>query len=206
MFTRTTTVTAASEAIDRGIANVRDEVMPAVMKMPGFVGVSMLVDRMSGRCIVTTAWESADTMRDSRQKVMSLRDQAVSAMQGTAEVDEWEVAVMHRKQDTHEGACARIARFRMDPSNADHGIDVYRMVALPRMDDLEGFCSASLMVNRETGMAVSTAAYESREAMQHTMDQVQQLRTRVTEEAGAELISVEEYDLVLAHLHMPEMA
>jgi hypothetical protein len=62
------------------------------------------------------------------------------------------------------------------------------------------------MVDRERGMAVSTAAYESREAMERTSGQVQQLRDRVTQEAGAELVSVEEYELVLAHLHMPEMA
>jgi heme-degrading monooxygenase HmoA len=206
MFTRTTTVSAKPEAVDRGIENVRDEIMPAVTEMPGCRGISMLVDRSSGRCIVATAWESEDSMHDSRQRVLSMRDKAVSMMEGSSEVEEWEVAVMHRKHDTHDGACARVARFRMDPSNADRGIDAYRMVAIPSMDELEGFCSASLMVNRETGMAVSTAAYDSREAMEHTRDQVQQLRTRVTEEAGAELVSVEEYELAMAHLHMPEMA
>ena len=206
MFTRTTTVTGNPDSIDSGIANVRDEVMPAVTQMPGCTGISMLVDRMSGRCIVATGWESEQAVRDSREQVMAMRERAVSMLGGTAEVEEWEVAVMHRKHDTGEGACARVARFRMDPSQAQHGIDVYRMVAVPRMDDLEGFCSASLVVDRQSGMAVSTAAYESRQAMENTRDQVQQLRTQVTEEAGAELVSVEEYELVLAHLHMPEMA
>ena len=41
MYARSTTVHADPQRIDDGIANVRDEVMPAVQSMPGCMGVSM---------------------------------------------------------------------------------------------------------------------------------------------------------------------
>ncbi len=206
MFTRSTTVDTTPDSIDRGIAHVQDEVLPAVTQMPGCVGMSMVVDRSSGRCIVATAWESEQAMTDSREKVRPLRDRAMEILGGTPQVEEWEVAVMHRKRHPGEGACARIVRFRMDPAHMDRAIDAYRMAALPTLDDLEGFCSASFMVNRDTGMAVSSAAYESRDALERTEERVQALRSRFGEESGAELLSVEMYDLVMAHLHVPEMA
>jgi hypothetical protein len=37
-----------------------------------------------------------------------------------------------------------------DPSQADRSIDIFKLGALPQIEQLEGFCSASLLVNRAT--------------------------------------------------------
>lgn len=58
VYARSTTIQAQSECIDTGIAHVRDVVMPALQGMDGCIGVSLLVDRQSGRCIATSAWET----------------------------------------------------------------------------------------------------------------------------------------------------
>ncbi|MGY1722280.1 hypothetical protein [Blastococcus sp. SYSU DS0533] len=56
MYARSTTVRGVPEAIDAGIAYVRNKVMPAVGQMDGRVGLSMLCDRATGRSVVTTSW------------------------------------------------------------------------------------------------------------------------------------------------------
>ncbi|MDT5333108.1 MAG: hypothetical protein QOF31_4405, partial [Mycobacterium sp.] len=58
VYARSTTIQAQPSSIDDGIAYVRDEVMPALQAMDGYIGLSMLVDRESGRCITTSAWET----------------------------------------------------------------------------------------------------------------------------------------------------
>ena len=58
MYARTTILQADVAKIDEGISLVRDQVIPSVTAMDGCDGMSMLVDRQSGRCIATTAWES----------------------------------------------------------------------------------------------------------------------------------------------------
>ncbi len=73
MYARSTTVRGDPQAMDDGIAYVRDEVMPAVQRMDGCVGLSMLCDHGSGTCIVTTAWNDADAMHRSADAVQPMR-------------------------------------------------------------------------------------------------------------------------------------
>src|SRR3712207_750261 len=113
MYARSTTVHADPQRIDDGIANVRDQVMPAVQSMPGCMGLSMLVDRTSGRCIVTTSWDSMESMSASREAVRAMREEATDVMGGRFDVDEWEIAVMHRAHALHDGAWARVTFSRL---------------------------------------------------------------------------------------------
>lgn len=206
MYARSTTVQAHQDSIDNGIAFIRDDVMPALMDMPGCIGLSMMVDRESGRCIATSAWDSMESMRASEDMARPMRERAAEIMGNRAQVDEWQIAVLHRDHPTEHGACVRATWVRFDPENLDHAIDVYRMGMLPAMQELEGFCSASLMVDRDTGIAVSSVTYDDSAAMERTRDAADSLRLTGAREAGVEVLDVCEFELALAHLHVPEMA
>ena len=67
MYARSSTFQARPESIDEGIAFVRDEVMPTASDMDGCIGLSLICDRDSGRCIATTAWSTEDAMTASEQ-------------------------------------------------------------------------------------------------------------------------------------------
>src|SRR5258707_10735220 len=82
---RSTTVQAQPSSIDAGLAHIRDEVMPAVQAIDGCVGMSVLMDSDSGRCIITTAWETDEAMRASAEKASQLRDRAAEKLGGNVE-------------------------------------------------------------------------------------------------------------------------
>ena len=206
MFARSTTVHANPESLDAGIAHVREEVLPAVREMDGWVGLSMMADRESGRCILTAAWESQDALRASAEMVRPLRERAVQILGGRVDVAEWEIAVMHRDLHARRGACVRSTWLRVDQNDIDHAVDVFKMVSMPAMESLQGFCSASLLIDRATGRAVSSATYDSREAMRANREEAASVRSNGIREARAEVLEVAEFELVLAHLHVPEMA
>jgi heme-degrading monooxygenase HmoA len=206
MHARSTTILANQSSMDAGIANVRDEVLPALMQLDGFVGLSMMVDRQSGRCIATSAWQSEDAMRASAEQVMTVRNQAADVLGGSPEVSEWEIAVMHRDQPTHEGACVRSAWLSTDQGRLDELIETFRMVALPKIEGLDGFCSASFMVNRAEGRAVSSSCFDSMAAMVAGREQAGRIRAAGTQHAKATVVEVVEFELMLAHLRVPEMA
>lgn len=206
VFARSTTIAARTHAINAGIAHVRDEVMPALDTVDGCVGLSLMVDRESGECVLTTAWRSQDAMHASAAAVAPMRHRVVEMFAGTAAVDEWEIAVVHREQYSGPGACVRATWLRTRPELFDRAVDFYRSTVLPAMEDLEGFCSASLMLDRASGRAVSSATFDSADAMDHNRDEARALRTDRLRDLSADQLHVGEYELALAHLRVPEMA
>ncbi|MEV0272235.1 hypothetical protein AB0H43_25950 [Hamadaea sp. NPDC050747] len=196
---------ADPSSIDRAVTLVRDEIMPALMAIDGCIGVSCLIERDSGRCIATSAWESMETMTASESQVAPLRSRLTASVGAAGPlVQEWEIPLMHRAQPAPTGAYARLSWLQGDPANADDSIESFRMV-LPMLDELPGFCSASLLVDRDSGQAVSTVVYESSAAVARTREVGQSLRNRIAQQAGLDIIEVAEFELALAHLRVPEL-
>jgi len=206
MNARTTTLIADTNRMDDGIADVRDNVMPAVSEMDGCIGLSMLCDRDSGRCIVTTAWETGEAMAATRDRVMQMRARAVEQFGGQdPEVQEWEIAVMHRLHGAGDDSCARVTWSRIDPTQMDRMIDTFRTGFLPRLDEVPGFCSLSMLVDRQTGIGSVTAVYVDRGAMEASRQQISGMRDEFRRQLDMEITEVAEFDLVLHQLRVPEL-
>jgi heme-degrading monooxygenase HmoA len=207
VYARTTIIQGDPAKIDDGITHVRDQVFPAVTAMDGCVGMSLLVDRGSGRCIATTAWESEAAMRASAEMVRPLRDGAERALGSStgSDVDVWEVAVVHRDHATPDGACARVAWLSGASDTAEHAMDVFKMAVLPKLQELDGFCSASMLLNRETGRTAGTFIYDSRAQLEATREAAARLREAASRERGATVDDVAEMEVAFAHLHVPEL-
>lgn len=207
MYARSTILRAKPESVDDGIAEVRDRVMPALQEMTGFAGYSMLVDRRSGRCVVTTAWHDESALAESREKVRELRRQTAERFgDSEPEVREWEIATLHRERPVEAGAWARVTWVRVPTERVDRQIEVFKSTVLPRLQDLPGFCSASLLVDRKEGRAAGAVAYESQEALTATREATTRLRSEVVESIGAEVLEVAEFEVAQAHLRVPEHA
>lgn len=206
MYARTSTIMADPARIDEGIAYVRDQVIPAVTAIEGCVGMSLVVERDSGRCIATAAWATEEAMLNSAEKVRPYRDEAQRLLGAeSSEVEVWEVAVVHRDHAMPDGACARLTFLSGDPGTAERAIDVYKLAVLPKIQEFDGFCSASLMINREKGRAVGTLTFERRDQLEATRDAATQIREMASREMGATVDEVAEVEVALAHLHLPEL-
>ena len=206
MYARSTTINAHPSAIDSGVAHLRDEVMPQLQGLDGFVGMSLLTDRESGRCIVVTAWESQDAMNAVAEQVRPIREKATQMFSGGAPtVDEWDIAILHRARQMPEGACARVTWGHVDPAHADAAIEHFKMNIVPDSEALEGFCSTSLLVNRNTGRGVACTTFDSREAMERNRDGARTMKQMRMKETGAAELDEAEFDVAFAHLRVPEL-
>ncbi|HEX7536464.1 MAG TPA: hypothetical protein VF391_05605 [Dermatophilaceae bacterium] len=206
MYAKSVIYQARPETIDKGVAYVRDEAMPALTAMDGWTGLSMISDRESGRCIITTAWSTREELDASDQLMMAKRERGAEIFGAKPSVDVWDIAVVHRRAASGEGACVRCTWLSMDTAGITHAIDTYRMALLPALEEIDGFCSASLMVDPATGRAVSSVTYASRDALVASRSAAEGLRTRTAGDIGATVTDVGEFELALAHLHVREMA
>ena len=145
-------------------------------------------------------------MRASEEQVRPLREDFFATFGASSPtIEEWEIALMHRKQESGEGACARVTWLEGDPTAIDNSVGAFRTV-LPAAEALPGFCSVSMLVNRDAGLAVGTTLFDSADAIAQTRGQANNLRSRVAQESGAEVLEVEEFELAVAHLRIPELA
>ncbi|MEV6430725.1 hypothetical protein [Nocardia sp. NPDC051463] len=207
MYARSTTIAAEPSSIDAGIAYLRDEAMPTMSELDGWVGLSLLVDRGSGRCIATSAWESDAAMHDSRGRVQAVRSGLAQAFNGQVDlVQEWEIAVMHRDQLSNDSACTRCTWLQAGPGEIDRLIDTFKMGVLPEAEMIDGFCSASMFVDRATDRATGAMVWANREALDNSREQANRMRTGAAQRAGASVLEVAEFELGFAHLRVPEMA
>src|SRR3954447_13722675 len=63
VYARSTTIDARSDAVETGVAHVREQLMPTALGVDGCVGLSLLVEPLGACCVVTTAWRTAAAMR-----------------------------------------------------------------------------------------------------------------------------------------------
>ena len=92
----------------------------------------------------------------------------IESVVGTPEVEEWEIAVLHRDHTSAPGAWVRTTWVHVEPEQTDRLADLYRMVLLPQIVEFEGFASASLLIDRPSGHAVSSVTFDSYRAMRST--------------------------------------
>jgi quinol monooxygenase YgiN len=200
VFARSTTVQVRTRSLDAAVARVRDDVIPAVPATEGCLGVSMLVNPTSGRCIVTSAWLTEEAMT-ADQHLQPLVDRATTGS-AIPEVEDWEIGVLHRDHTSGPGAWVRVSWVHVEPEQVDRLAELYRMVLLPTIVDFGGFCSASLLLDRPSGHAVSSVTFDSYQAMRTTRT----LAVGVREHVDGEVLEVDELQLAVAHLRVSELA
>lgn len=187
------------------MALVRDEVMPALLAMDGCLGMSVMLERESGRCIATTSWESEDAMRASADAVVPMRRRAAEVLGEDMTVAEWEIALLHRMHNSGDGAWVRCTWVHAETDRIDGAIDMFRR-SMPELDLLDGFCGASMFVGRDAGITVASTSWADRAALDSTREGAATRRQRIVDSVGLDILEVAEFELVMAHLRVPEMA
>lgn len=200
MYARSIIFHGRPDNIDAGVAFVKNEAGPMLDKIEGCRGLSMLADRETGQCIVTSSWESEPAMLASDEQLRPLRDRGRDILGGSMQVEEWEIALMHR---TQHGECCRVSWLEGD---LDAMTQTFQATIIPELAQTRGFCSASLLVNRSTGLGCATTTWESRAAMEASRSAADDMRSGAATDAHGEIVEVHEFDLVYAHLHIPQMA
>jgi quinol monooxygenase YgiN len=204
MYARSTTIDGQPGSVAATTTYVRDVAMPELRAMDGCVGLSMLADATTGRCIVTTSWQDAEAMHAGRDAVRPSAERTAELLGGTPELQEWEIAAMHRVLEAPAGARARVTWLRTAPEAVDRAVDAVRLSLMPKLDDLPGFCSLSVMVRRDEGLSVAAISYDSHAHLEQAAEGAREFREEFAPAMGIEVVDTAEFDVAIAHLRVPE--
>jgi hypothetical protein len=207
MHARSTTITADVSAIDRGTQFVKSQLLPALLRVDGCRGLSILVDRETGTCIATSSWEDEQAMRASEEEVRPLRDDFVATFGGgPPAVVEWEVALMHRHHPSPEGAWARVTWLEGGPVAIDNSVGAFRSALATAEKTMPGLSGASMLIHRDDGRAAGTVVYDNADAAVRTRAHADTYRAGVAGQSGTGVVDVREFELAVARLRVPELA
>ena len=164
--------------------------------------MSLLVDRGSGRCIATNSWRTKEAMHASANQMLAAHKRAAQILRGPPIDNHWQIAVMRRDRHSSPGACVRATWLKARPELFDSAIHFYQRAMLPAIEDFDGFCSASLMVDPTAARAVSSVTFDSVETMQQSADATDSLRTAMLGDLNLDQDDVGEFELAIAHLRV----
>jgi quinol monooxygenase YgiN len=204
MHARSTTIHGDPACIDDAIAYLQNKMLPELVQHEGCLGLSALTDQETGRCIVTTAWTDQAAMRATAEGIRPWRH-SVERMLGSqhSDVQEWEIAVLHRDRPAGDGAAAQVTWARTAPADVDRLLGAYRTDLLPRLQELPGFCSVSVLVDRRAGRTAAVTSFESHGPQ--LRERARQLHSQFAQAKGSTIVDVDDMDLALAHLRVPEL-
>jgi heme-degrading monooxygenase HmoA len=79
MFGRMTTLEGAPDSVDKGVAALREQVLPGVRDLQGYKGMIAFADRSTGKMMAVTLWESEDAMKASEEAANTVRSSTAEA-------------------------------------------------------------------------------------------------------------------------------
>jgi hypothetical protein len=207
MYGRVTRVQMPVEAIDKGIANFKEKVVPAAKATPGNVGQVLLVDRKTGAGLGITLWDSAQALGASEQMGITSRTQSTAATGGSiVNVERFEQVISHRAGPMQAGYFARLNTISGNPSKIDNSIKFMEKQVLPVLQAQRGFRALIMNVDRMTGRSTVSTVWESLADLEASESKISSLRRDAADAAGAKDVTVEIFESAFTEIKQPATA
>lgn len=198
MYIRANVMTADPASIDDLVAFTEKTVLPLVASLPGYLGLSMAVERTTGRGAVVTFWKDLDSLRASESQVAGVRAQAAAIGQGSVEPEILEVVERQVRSLPTPGCWNRVTTVTVDPRDIDKAIQVFKTSTVPGLDAMADFCAATMNVDRERGVAIAVSTWRNREAMEESSERVNGLRQEMADKSHGTVTAIDEQEIVIA--------
>jgi heme-degrading monooxygenase HmoA len=90
---------------------------------------------------------------------------------------------------------ARVPTFKLTTEKIDDSVRHFQEKSLIALREIPGFKGGTILVDREKGILRIVVFWEDREALDSSFEPTKRLRAEYTEKFGAELVSLEEFEV-----------
>jgi heme-degrading monooxygenase HmoA len=166
----------------------------------GFLGLAGLADRATGAGIGVTYWDSAEAMEASEQAGENVRARLAEQHVQVKDVDRFEVLVQERTAPPAVNTFVRVNDLRGSPSKVDDLARYVRETAPAVLKAQSGFRALLMGANRQTGRMFITSVWATAADRDASNPAVQGMRDEAARIAGADSVTVELYESVIADI------
>jgi quinol monooxygenase YgiN len=196
MFARYATVRGNPDKIEAAIEYTDGEARAVVEGTSGNRGFAVLADPTNGRMIGASYWDSREAMTETEPALADVRAASARTAGGEVSVERFEVVVGFRHSIPARGAVSRLSRFQAEPARVDEVLRIMREESVPRVKGADGLCSFQLLLDRDTGSGMVVSSWENQAAADAFWPTAEQLRARMSEQAGVRFLDVEDYTMI----------
>ncbi|MEU8845002.1 hypothetical protein AB0C70_01850 [Streptomyces sp. NPDC048564] len=196
MFVRAVYTTGDPAKIDMAIRAMNTQGRDLLEDRPGYRGASVFVDRVLGKLLAASWWESERARRNSDEVLRERRSAMLEPFAGTVAVDNYEALVFHQVRQPQAGGGLRLTRLEFDPMDTDLLADTFRATVVPRLETLPGLARASLMVDRERGRGMAAAVFVDQASLAASRAGQAGARHEGAAKAHVSVIGLEEFEVV----------
>lgn len=204
MYIRATRVQNPPDAIEKGIAFFKEQVLPAAKATPGNAGAVLLVDRKTGSGVGITLWETAHALSASEQMGMSSRTQSAAATGGSiVNVERFEQVIQERSQPPKAGTFVRLSTLAGAPEKIDNAVKYVQTQVLSELKAQKGFRGLIMNVDRMTGRSTVATIWDTLADLEASEPKANGLRRTAADTAGATDVKVEIFETAFTEIKQP---
>jgi len=207
MYLRVTAFKSDPAKLDEGIAFLKNKIIPALSKAPGYVGATCIVDRQKGEGAASTLWESLETMNNAEQLGQQSRSESSEATGiEVVDVDRFEITVLEMATPTPQvPSYTRVITAYGDPKKADKVAEMIRGT-VPQLKTQPGFRAFSAGVNRGTGRGFTVSSWTTPEQREASNQAFAASRQPVIEAGAMYGVQIANFETVIAEVKLPVKA
>jgi heme-degrading monooxygenase HmoA len=204
MFVRTMYITTDPAEVERATESIAKSVPGMLYDKDGYQGFGMFADFAVGKILTGSWWESEQAMRSSDDQLRDRRAEMLAPLVSTVATMGFEAVAYTRPASASSGGF-RLQRMMFDPSQADRLIATFNEMGLPRLKELDGFQGATMLMDRQRGMASVGVIFQDMDKLAASRGPQAAIRKAAfAQMSGPQLIALEEMEVV--DLEVPSSA
>lgn len=196
--TRFNLITADPPRLGDCVKYIEADVRAGVESLPGNLGTSLYMSPDTAVAIFQSFWSSLTALAQSEGDVAPARREAVRRAAGTVTVERYRVPVFELDARLFPGAGVRLNRMNIEPGRLLDAVEAYGDTAVARLAETDGFRSALLLADRDSGHSISETIWRDPEALAASSSVAAEVRADLAAAAGWVIRAAEEYSLVFS--------
>ena len=197
MYARTTYAVGDPAGIEECLEGLRTEAPKLLADARGFRSFGLFADRELGKVAMGSWWATEGDRADSDAHLGQRRTELLTPFADSILIGNSEIAAFAGTPEITSAVAFRLGRFTIDPERIDDLVGRFREVALPRFQDLSGFCGAAMFVDRARGTGSVGSLFADRSALAASRAPQSAMRREAVRQTGMRLMCLEEFEVVL---------